>query len=134
MDDSFDPTAPCTLRGKLHASLLPATAEDNPPRGLRSKADFLHAVETVAGDLSKPGLAGPGADDMETIFVACPCDTWKQAFGELRDIQAHHVVACHLAVQAWEQPCSDGTVHCVGYFVDDPQEGQWVVLTRVCLF
>jgi len=108
--------------------------QDNTPRqGLLSRADFIHAVETVAGELGKPGLAGP-AEDMESVFVACPCDTWKQAFGELRDIQEHHVTACHLAVQDWEQPCSDGIVHCVGYFVDDPREGQWVVLTRVCLF
>jgi hypothetical protein len=37
-------------------------------------------------------------------------------------------------VQAWEQRCSDGVVRCVGYFVDDPHDGQWVFLTRVCLF
>lgn len=83
MDDSFNLTVPRILHNQLHSSLM-ATADETPPRALLSKVDFLHAVEAVAGDLSKPGLAESGDSDMEAVFVACPCDTWKQAFGELR--------------------------------------------------
>ncbi len=117
-------------------SILLDEAEKNPPHVL-SKADFLHAVETLAGNLTAEFTTGGTLlseqssclHDMENVFVACPFDTWKQTFGEPRG-----VVACQSAIQAWEQPCSDGVVHCVGYFVDDPHDGQCVVLTRVCLF
>ncbi|MGO9113463.1 MAG: hypothetical protein ACLP9L_29890 [Thermoguttaceae bacterium] len=110
-------------------TLLLDEAEKNLPHDLLSKADFLYAAKTLAGNLSKPSLAGPGTNDMETVFVACPFDAWKQTFGEPRG-----VVACQSAIQAWEQRCSDGVVHCVGYLLDDPHDGQCVVLTRVCLF
>jgi hypothetical protein len=105
-------------------SILLDEAEEHPPHDLLSKADFLHAVETLAGNLAAEFTAG----DMESIFVACPYDTWKQTFGEPRGIQERH------GIQAWEQPCSDGLVHCVGYFEDVPHDGQRVILTRICLF
>ncbi len=123
----MDPFYPCILLDELHP--IRSTAEENLPHDLLSKADFLHAVETLAGNLTSEFTAG----DMETFFATCPYDTWKQTFGEPRGIQEHRV-ACQSAVQAWEQPCSDGLVHCVGHFVDDPHRGQCVVLTRVCLF
>ncbi len=118
---------PCILLDELYP-IMPSAVEEN----LRlSKADFVHAVETLAGELDKPQFL---TDDLESVFVACPFDTWKQTFGEPRNIEEHHAVACHSAIQAWEQPCSDGVAHCVGCFVDDPHDGQCVVLTRVCLF
>ena len=125
----MDAFFPCILLDEMHP--MPSTAEENPPLDLLSRADFVHAVGTLAGELDKPQFL---TDDLEAVFVACPYDTWKQTFGELRDIQEHHVLACHSAVEAWEQPCRDGVVHCVGYFVDDPLDGKWVFLTRVCLF
>ncbi len=105
-------------------------AEENPPHHLLSKADFVHAVDTLAGNSAAEFLTG----DLESVFMSCSYDTWKQTFGEPQDIQEHHLVACQSAVQAWEQPCSDGMVHCVGYFLDEPRDSQCVVVTRVCLF
>jgi len=134
MNTSSILTAPCVVHdavtlGKLHHSVMASAAAENPPRDLLSKAGFFHALADLSNGLARSDIA-----DMEAVSLACRYDTWKQAFGEPRNIQEHPVVACHLAVQAWEQPCSDGTVHCVGYFVDDPQDGQCVILTRVCLF
>ena len=45
------------------------------------------------------GLGKPaefGIDDMEAVFLACPYDTWKQTFGEPRDIQEHHALPASL--------------------------------------
>ena len=109
-------------------SIVLDAAEGSPPHDLLSKAEFLCAIEMLAEELDKPRLATFLTDDLEAVFVACPFDTWKQMFGEPLDIQEHH------SVQAWEQPCSDGVVHCIGYFIDDPHDGKWVILTRVCLF
>ncbi|MEI8375726.1 MAG: hypothetical protein WCJ35_23130 [Planctomycetota bacterium] len=109
-------------------SILLDEAVENSPHDLLSKADFVHAVETLAGDLSKHAIAASGIDDMESVYSTCPYDTWKQTFGRVRDIQEHH------SVQTWEQPCSDGVVHCIGYFVDDPDDRKWVIVTRICLF
>ena len=117
-------------------SILFDEAEKNSSPDLFSKADFLHAVETLAGNSTSEFTTGDTLfseqssclHDMENVFVACPFDTWKQTFGKPQDVQDHH------AIQAWEQPCSDGVVHCVGNLVDDPHDGQRVVLTRVCLF
>ena len=106
-------------------SILLEEAEGNPTHDPLSKVDFLCAVETLA---DMPQRAEFLTDDLEAVFVACPYDTWKETFGEPRDIREHHTV------QAWEQPCSDAVIHCVGYFVDDPDDGKWVVVTRVCLF
>ena len=117
---------PCIL-DELYP-IMPSAVEENLPL---SKADFVHAVEALAGELDKPRFL---TDDLEAVFVTCPYDTWKQTFGEPRGIQEHRVLACHSAVEAWVQPCSDGVVHCVGYFVNDPYDGKWVILTRVCLF
>jgi hypothetical protein len=127
MGESFSRTVP----GALHR--MPA-AEENPSRELLTKADFLHAVEMVAGDLSKPAPAGSGSDGVEAVFVACSYDTWRRTFGEPRGFREYQGVISAPPVEVWEQPCSDGVVHCVGYFVDDPYEGQRVILTRVCLF
>ena len=113
---------------------MDSAAEEIPARDLLSKADFIHSVETLAGDASKPAITVSGNDDMVAVCVSCPYTVWKQSFGEPRDIEEHSVVAGHTAVRAWEQPCRDGTVHCVGYFVDEPRDGPCVVLTRVCLF
>ena len=114
MNASLARTSPCILIDEATEDCLPL-----------SKTDFVHAVETLAADVSKPAL---GVDDMESVYLTCPYDTWIQTFGEPQDIQEHH------SVQAWEQPCSDGVVHCVGCFMDDPNDGKWVILTRVCLF
>jgi hypothetical protein len=118
---------PCILLDELYP-ILPSAVEKNPPHDLLSKADFVHGVETLVGKLEEPRFANFLTDDLEAVFVACPDDTWKRTFGEPRGIQEHH------AIQAWEQPCNDGVVHCVGYFVDDFNDGKWVILTRVCLF
>jgi len=99
-------------------------AEENPPPHLLSKADFLRAVVTLAGNLTAEFTTG----DIETVYMSCSYNNWKQTFGEPRNIQEHH------AIRTWEQPCRDGAVHCVGHFVDDPHDGQRVILTRICLF
>ncbi len=104
-------------------------SEGSERKNLLSKTDFLHVVEMMAGDLT----AAFDADDLQTVYMSCPYDTWKQTFGEPRDIQKYHV-ASHSPVRAWEQLCSDGVVHCVGHFVGEPQDGQRIILTRVCLF
>jgi hypothetical protein len=103
--------APCILLDEVMEEGLPL-----------NKYDFVHAVETLAGDVRKP------ADDLEEVYLTCPYDIWKQVFGEPRNIQEHH------SVQVWSQPCSDGVVHCVGSIVDDPCDGKVVILMRVCLF
>ena len=113
-----------TMMNASFPSILIDEAEKNSPPDLLSKAEFLHAVGTVAGNLTAEFTTG----DMETFCMSCSYDTWKQTFGEPRDIQEHHFV------RAWEQPCSDGVVHCVGHFVDDPHDIKWVILTRICLF
>ena len=123
---------PCTLLDELHR--IPSAAEGNRSHEILSKADFLHAVEMLAGKLTRPGLGEFDGDDMEAIFVACPYNTWKEIFGELPGFRECRGVVSHPPVEVWEQPCSDGVVHCVGYCVDDPHDGQSVILTRVCLF
>jgi hypothetical protein len=129
MNASSIHTAPCVLRGELHPSLLPSAAEENPPHDLLSMADFLRTVGMLGRELSKPVLG-----DVLAAFVVCSYDTWKQTFGEPRDIQeCRGVVSCP-PVDVWEQACSEGVVHCVGHILDDPHNGQMVILTRVCLF
>ena len=130
---SFD-TGPCILRGKLHPSFIPAATEAGPPHDLLTKADFLHAVESLAGQSSKPGRAALDTDDMETVCMSCPYSTWEKTFGEPRDFREYRGIVSDPPVEVWEQPCSDGAVRCVGYFVDDPRDGPCVILTRVCLF
>ena len=122
-------TAPCVLRGELHSRFIPSAVEENPPHDLLSMADFLLAVEMLGGEPSKPVLG-----DVLAVFVVCPYDTWKQTFGEPRDIQECRGVVSYPPVDVWEQACSEGVVHCVGHIVDDPHNGQRVILTRVCLF
>ena len=119
-----------TMMNASFPRILLDEAEKNSPPHLLSKADFLHAVKTLAGKLT----AEFTTDDMENVSVACPYDTWKQTFGELRDLREYRGIVVDPPIEVWEQPCNDGTVHCVGYFVDDPHDGQCVVLRRVCLF
>ncbi|MGD0899061.1 MAG: hypothetical protein ABR915_14575 [Thermoguttaceae bacterium] len=134
MNTSSVQTALRILRDELFPGSMPSAAGENPPHDLRTKADFVRAVEALAGDFSRRAFAESDIYDMKAVFVLCPYNTWKQTFGEPRDVEEYHVAACHRAVRMWEQPCSDGVVRCVGYFVDDPHDGRWVVLTRVCLF
>ena len=89
---------------------------------------FSSCRRDVAGD------AGADSYDMASVLLSCPYDTWKQTFGEPQDIQKYRGVEPDPHVEGWEQPCSDGVVRCVGHFVDDPHDGKWVVLMRVCLF
>ena len=123
-------TAPCILSSEQHPSFMPSVAEETPPHRLFSKADFFHAIEMLAGE---PGVA-EFVDDMEAVVVAWPLDAWKQAFGEPRNLRIYRGIVSDPPLEVWEQRCSDGVVHCVGYFVDDPHDGQRVVVTRVCLF
>ncbi len=127
MNASSVHTAPCC--GKQHPRFMPSAAEENLPHDLLSNADFLNAVEMLSGEPSKPGLG-----DTLAVFVACSRDTWKQTFGEPQDIHEYRGVVAYPPVEVWEQPCSDGVVHCVGHIVGDPRNGQRVILIRVCLF
>ena len=134
MNASSIHTAPCILHdavtlGMLHHSFTTSAAAENTPHDLLSKADFLHAVEDMSN-----GLVRSEIEDMEAVSLACHYGTWKHVFGEPRNVQEYRGGVSQPSVEVWEQPCSDGTVHCVGYFVNDPQDGQCVVLTRVCLF
>jgi hypothetical protein len=132
MDAFFLPTGPCILRETLQGSFMSVGADANRSHDLLSKADFLHAVATVTEGSGTP--AGSGGEDMEAVFVTCPYDTWKQAFGEPRDFREYRGIVSDPPVEVWEQPCSDGMVRCVGYLVNDPHHGPWVIVTRVCLF
>ena len=128
------PTSPFILRGELPSGLTTLAADSLSSRDLLSKADFVHAVQTLAVSSSKAGPGESAPDGLGHVLVACAQDTWKQAFGEPRKIQEYRGAVSDPPVEVWEQPCSDGVVHCVGYFVDDPHDGQRVVLARVCLF
>ena len=129
MNASSVHTAPCIPRGDLHPSLMLSAAEENPPHDLPSMADFLRAVGMLDGGRSEPGLG-----DVVAVFVVCPYDAWRQTFGDLKDNQAYRGVVSYPPVDVWEQACRDGVIHCVGHIVDDPHNGQRVILTRVCLF
>jgi hypothetical protein len=73
-------------------SILLDEAEENLPHDLLSKAEFLRAVKTLVRELPVQFTTG----DMENLFLACPFDTWKQAFGEPRDIQEHYFLPTNL--------------------------------------
>lgn len=111
------------MNASFPSTRLDETEKNSPPH-LLSKADFLRAVDTRAGDLT----AGFTTGDIKTVYMSCSYNTWKRTFGEPRNIQERH------AIQTWEQPCSDGLIYCVGHFVDDSHAGQRVILTRVCRF
>jgi len=65
--NTMDPFYPCIFLDELHPT--PSLAEENPPHDLLSKADSVHAVEMLAGDLN----AEFDTEDMEnTVVMSCP--------------------------------------------------------------
>lgn len=122
----------CEKQFELDHSLL--VAKGNPSQHRLSKVDFLRAVATCTSESNKPRLAEFEAGGVESILMFCPYSTWVQAFGEPRDVREHRLSVCQSAIQLWEQPCSDGIVHCLGHFINGSSDDPTVVLTRVCNF
>jgi hypothetical protein len=114
--------------------LSPCGTVENSP-GLFSRAGFLRMVGALADESipSKPPIDFKNGD-MESVFVSCPYFTWIQLFGEPRNVEQRAVEVGKSAIHAWEQVCGDGSVHCVGHFVGDPDVGHTIILTRVCNF
>ena len=126
---------PCNFLDEEPAGvdLLPSKAAENSPPSLLSKAGFLCAVETLSGRSTQSGLTD-FERGMESVFMSRPYFDWIRLFGEPRNIEQRSLEAGQSAVQVWEQACSDGSIHCVGHFVDDRDVGQMIILTRVCDF
>ncbi len=61
----MDPFFPCVLLDELHPR--PSAAKENAPHDLLSKADSVHTVEMLAGELTTEFTTG----DMENVVMSC---------------------------------------------------------------
>jgi hypothetical protein len=127
---TMNASTPCLLPGDLsHRFASPVVVESLPFEGPLTRAVFFHLVAMLGGDVGRSATG-----DVAIVRLVCPYGAWRHNFGELRCIQEYRAAASRSSIEVWEQPCSDGTVHCVGNLVDDLHEGQFVVLMRVCDF
>jgi len=103
----------------------------------KSREDFLAALQTLGakvGPLYRPAASGKIPRRRAYMaFLSCDLETWVRALGEPCEVSQHYDLLTHFPFQAWQQPCADGAVTCVGHLFERAPGRRWVTVARIIL-
>jgi hypothetical protein len=110
-----------------------ATCEELAPG---SKEDFAQALRLLSSNSPQDGcrfeIQNLEIESVWAAYLRCPVRTWLEVFGEPARSYEHHDSAPLFPVYVWEYSCTDGSLECVGYQVEDQYGDRWITFVRLC--